>query len=339
MSDIQRTEKPEPTTRVDAAHPFEASGALPKAEVSPPDLLEAIAGLNSGLAAKQLKGQTLELAAFLQKKQDLLDRREAELNARLAMLESESRATRLRFSDPLADDDVRPVKSPPTQRPRPTDRPHDSGIVLDDGAEIASLRKPPPVEISPPKDEPIPSIGVGSSDASQWADAESTERILSARLAELNQRDAQVQRIHDEAVTLHREALELRIATEHTWRELCDVSGEEEATAMVVKHRARLADHYKLVSDELSRRRESLHQLRDQLARHESELRRQRLEVQMWVDRQRNEIDAKLAELAVRESELDRRETEFQRDSILWQSQRESYRREIESLSRRAKKV
>jgi hypothetical protein len=303
FADISRPAKHDSTTRVDSAHPVDTSGSLPKADAPDPDLLTAVAGQNARVSAKQLKGQTLELASFLQKKQELLDRRESELNARLAILESESRASRLRFD-----------------QSRSTDGSQDDDLLTDG-------RSPDYDSLAGASQERVSGGAVDPAAVDQAA--------LAEKINHLSQREEQLQRLHDQIVELHREALELRIATEQTWAELSLSVSEQRLAATLKKHRTRLIDHYKLVSDELARRRDDLHRLRDQLAEHESDLRRQRLEVQLWVDRQRNEVEARRAETSLRESELARRQAEFQRDSVQWQKQREDYRREIDSLSRR----
>ena len=110
---------------------------------------------------------------------------------------------------------------------------------------------------------------------------------------------------------------------------------DEELAKSLAKHRAKLADHYKLANDELCRRREVLHQLQDHLSQQQEKLRRERLDIQMWVDRQRNDVEAKAANITAREFEFERREAELQRQAIAWQKQREEYRQQIELLSRR----
>jgi hypothetical protein len=53
----------------------------------------------------------------------------------------------------------------------------------------------------------------------------------------------------------------------------------------------------------------------------------------MWADRRYDEVEARLARLILRERELDQLESDLQRQTLQWQQQRETYRREIESMS------
>lgn len=94
------------STRVDPAHPPVAE----ETTTPPKDLLNAIAGLDAQAVEQQMKGQALELATMLREKQQLLERREAELNARTALLERDLRIARLKQTDLKASTD--PLSSP-----------------------------------------------------------------------------------------------------------------------------------------------------------------------------------------------------------------------------------
>ena len=107
MAETQRYENHEPTTRVDDAHTIDSLASLPEADDPSTALLKAIAGVNEADSAKQLCGQAIELASHLQKKQKLLDRRESELNAKLAMIENDIRLRRIRFDQ--VDDSEQPA--------------------------------------------------------------------------------------------------------------------------------------------------------------------------------------------------------------------------------------
>ena len=94
----------ETNTRIDPAHELNKPGT--RGAESSPELLRSVAGMNDESSARQLRGQALELIAHLQNKHRLLERRESELNAKLAMLDNEARATRLRshvVSEPRTD--------------------------------------------------------------------------------------------------------------------------------------------------------------------------------------------------------------------------------------------
>ena len=87
MSD-QRSSK---STRLDPAHDLLVSG-----EVQEPTPWMALAGRDDTANTQQLDRQTNELLAYVQRQNDEIDSRQAELNARLAQLDNEMRVARLR---------------------------------------------------------------------------------------------------------------------------------------------------------------------------------------------------------------------------------------------------
>ena len=141
--------------RVDSAHGIElnstaeATGvpAFATAETPSGEVLSAIAGTDVDASARQLRGQAMELSAYLQEKQSLLDRRESEMNARLAVLENETRIARLRneirlkgANDPETDcdqnDETVGYTVPFEAASAPAAKPQiDCGIALDQHAE------------------------------------------------------------------------------------------------------------------------------------------------------------------------------------------------------------
>lgn len=400
--------RPEPTTRVDAAHgsPLDEEQA---AHAPPLDLLQAIAGNDSALAPQQLRGQALELAAILKEKQRLLEQRESELNARTALLENELRNVRLKHShrrtsewgeppqaapalpvSPLAPQPMTPAESVSTDNPdeehalftpspsklaearsrwreAPNQEPT-GGTTDPDGQRLGSDRTEPPnhgvqsavdwgrklieTDLSdeaeraaaasghPTREIPDPHSSSETSPEARQSDLDRQYEHLEQQRQQLRQRESRIDQrkraldqMQDEVLQLHREALELRFSTEQVWADLMEEFPAERLTQSLAEARARLADHYRLANDALSRRKDELHDLRAELSSQEQRLRQQRREIQMWADRRYDEVEARLAKLIVRERELDELEGEYQRQAIIWQQQRESYREEIERLT------
>ncbi len=320
----------EAQTRVDSAHAPEnpVSNSLPSRE-----LLEAIAGQDSEQAALQLRRQALELAGLLREKQRNLDQRESELNARTALLENEIRSNRLKQQTAKG-----PVETPGIELRRPT---------LTEALQA-------PSEEEPFFEEEVPSTEVGGSGETGPAkvDAESVILGRSPRVrptlddgpvAELRQQEAklearqqQLEHLQEQITQMHREALELRLATEELWGELVHACSSDELTERLNELRSRLAEHYRLANESLAQRTDELHRMRQELNEQQQRLRCQRRELQLWVDRRYDEIEARTSRLIQRERELDRLEAEFERQSMQWQRQREAYRQEIEQLTRSA---
>ncbi len=156
---------------------------------------------------------------------------------------------------------------------------------------------------------------------------------LSRREARLREREAHVQKMHHEVIRLHREALELRLTTEQLWQELVGQFDADDLTNRLTSLRRQLADHYKLTNDHLTEQANHLRKLREELHEQEQSLRHQRRELRLWADRQYDDIEARAAELLVREGRLEQMESELERQTLQWQLERASHRREIEQLT------
>jgi DNA repair exonuclease SbcCD ATPase subunit len=322
----------------------------------------------------------MELSAYLQDKQELLDRRESEMNARLAVLENESRIARLRnelrlkgitdqsnidvddstensidnsddgpldygialdtyaFSmpDPTSDDETEsdeiefvPLSNRDEYKPHRTVSDAERRLRAEFAANTRAKRKLAAKRIKTSRKAPEPD----HEKTTEQLDA--MRQALQDHKAALDNRERHLEALHDQITELHRESLELRVATEQVWTDFRGHMPDEALAKSLANHREKLVDHYKLANDELCRRRQILHELQQQIGHQEEQLRSERLDLQMWVDRQRNDVEAKSATMTAREYEFERREAELQRQSITWQKQREDYRHEIEQLSRR----
>lgn len=268
----------------------------------------------------------------MQEKQRHLDHRESELNARTALLENEIRSSRLKQQTASSVGCVMEAD----EEPRPT-----LAEALAAGAEVAGREA-----TSPSADEPascdlaetIPShgsapeplqVGLPSSVTDGESLAESRQRQ-----AKLDARQQQLDQLQEQITNMHREALELRLATEELWAELVHQAPAEELSDRLAASRNRLAEHYRLANESLAQRTDELHRMRQELNEQQQRLRGQRRELQLWVDRRYDEIETRTSRLIARERELDRLEAEFERQSMQWQHQREAYRQEIEQLTR-----
>ena len=167
----------------------------------------------------------------------------------------------------------------------------------------------------------------------QYEHLEQQRQEIRQRELKLGRHQTQTEQMHEEVTDLHREAIEMRLATEQVWMDLMEEFPSEERARVMDEVRGRLAEHYRMANDTLARRKDELHELRSELNQQEQRLRQQRRDVQIWADRRYDEVEARVAKLILRERELDQLEGEFQRQSLQWQQQRAAYRQEIEQLS------
>ncbi|MEZ6118408.1 MAG: hypothetical protein R3C28_17825 [Pirellulaceae bacterium] len=335
------------TTRVDSAHGLEPQMGIRLDDEPTRELLASIAGLDPGRQAEQFHGHAQELAALLQERLAVLDQRESELNARLAVVEREERTVRLRSLPgfEFSNDDANSVDSSnrvSDHRPRSTTP--DPSDTIRSGTEVRSHKEVRVVAHEPtkPKGDPSHSATESSSPKTQ-NDFASPQHISTQpwdaeeqqRQSELAKQERQLEKLHDEITLLHREALGMRIATEQTWAQMASVSSDADVASSMRRLRQSLDDNYRLANDELQRRRTEMAAYSQRLAEQEARLRTQVRDAQLWIDRRWNELESRDAQLLVRENAIDHREAEFERQSLEWQRQREEYRDEIEQLSRR----
>lgn len=332
------------------------------------DLLQAIAGFDARLANHQMRAQALELAALLREKQRLLEQRESELNARSAILENEWRTARLRqqaqHGAPLAVEGnaASPQSTEPAQEasvahertveahPRTADHLFAADVnLLPWHSETAPMPPQRRTTVASSSREATPSDNSESLDLDieltaretaldfdfqkEWEQLQEHRRQLHEKETSLQRREAHLEHAHEEVMTLHRESLEMRLATEQAWADLLPHLSRPDLTQTIARLRLQLADHYRLAHDAIQRRKDELLELRDQLQQQDQRLRQHRRDIQLWADRRYDEIEARAARLAVRERELDRVEADLQSQSLQWQRQRELYREEIERLS------
>lgn len=215
-----------------------------------------------------------------------------------------------------------------------------------DADPVAPFRHAPQAVAPPVPDEiamPVPEAPVPEAPA----DVREDERIdlqaddfaqrcqaVMKRQAELDRRQCQVDQLFSETIKLHREALEMRLATEQLWSELVERFTSEELAKRLAAIRDRLTDHYRLANENLSQRQDEMHEMRQALNEQQQRLRTQRRELQLWIDRRYDEIESRTAQLITREREMDRLEAEFERQTLLWQKQRESFRDEVQRFAR-----
>lgn len=329
----------EPRTRVDTAH---APDLFSEPNAPSLELLQAIAGQDSEQSAPQLRRQALELATLLRNRHRALDQRESELNARTALLENELRSSRLKQQNAMPP--AENVAAEPTRRPTLAEalaatpqeqEPTPLWNTEEEPFEPASERASEPASA-----EPSPAIR-----SAEWLESDteiaepSTQReqqwrALRQREAKLDSRQQHLNELQEQITRLHREALEMRLATEEVWAQLTRGESPEQLAERVQQARQQLAEHYRLANESLAQRTDELHRMRQELHEQEQRLRGQRRELQLWADRRYDEIQARTSRLMMRERELDRMEAEFERQTMQWQRQREAYRQEIEQLAR-----
>jgi chromosome segregation ATPase len=348
------------TKRVDLAHVVasEAPGAPPAAKAPPAK------NVPDEPVAEQLRLQADQLAAHLRARQKELDHREAELNSLAARLESDARAARLWLSEreteaaaaateqkqavaPLADaDDVQ------KQRQREFEEREES---LRSRTELLDARQRQFEEAE------------GRFAAAQSESQQIQEHLLTERramqeeaattrrqmadehdraMAELQQKRDAVQRrsehvdhcraaltqLRGELGRMHRETLEVRLATEELWVQLSGAAPPAALTRSLGRIRARLAEYYRQSDAELAEQKQELEGIRGQLSEQHEKLVEQKGRFEHWAAAHQEEAEQQASRLVAREEQLRREESRLREQSHRWQTERTKYQQEIRRL-------
>jgi len=157
---------------------------------------------------------------------------------------------------------------------------------------------------------------------------------LEQRGEELDVRSAAVEQLRGDLTRLHRETLEMRLATEELWAQLSGAMAPAALTQSLARIRAKLADYYKHSERELEARQQDLGRLADKVTGQHDKLASRRQQVEDWAAKRQAEIDQHANRLVAREQELARLERRFQKRELDWQSEREEFQQEIRRLMR-----
>jgi hypothetical protein len=148
-------------------------------------------------------------------------------------------------------------------------------------------------------------------------------------------RNALVQ-LRGELQRLHRETLEVRLATEELWAQLSGAAPPAALTRSLGRIRTQLADQYRTANAELLEQKKELESIRDQLAGQYEKLVEQKKVFERWADDRRQDAETQSARLIAREREIEDTETRFAERSRQWEIERREYEQEIRRLRMQA---
>ena len=131
---------------------------------------------------------------------------------------------------------------------------------------------------------------------------------------------------------MHRETLEIRLATEELWIKLSGAAPPAALTHSLGRIRNRLADQYRLANDELLKQKEELESIRDQLVEQYQKLVEQKQQFERSIDARREESQQQASMLIAREQALLQQQTHFEEESQGWHVARMQYEQEIRLL-------
>ena len=166
---------------------------------------------------------------------------------------------------------------------------------------------------------------------SQW---HGRQQVLARRGEHLDSREAALRLARHEVTALHREALELRLATQELWSKLTEAVAAPALATEFSRIRRRMSESFHMERNEASEAQQNLQATVKELAGQHSALKGEKQKLHDWIARRELEIEQQAARLVAREHELDRNENE----QIELLKQWETDRRELQDRIRRLTK-
>lgn len=366
MTNVEPSQRPStapwddlsPSTRIDAPHEMRASE--PESDCGASFPAAASATEHEGLHL-----QAGQLASLLRGQKKELDEREAELNSRIALWESDVRASRLFYEQRQAEisaaEELLARKSSELSADaksldeRKKDlRVRETAIVAKEGA--LSRRKHEINRLEREARERLDRLAVAeaaqienarkaeerSADAERrWAtcerliaeqnqakkEIELRSQAVEKRAEHVDKCQASLRQLREELGRMHRETLEIRLATEELWVQLAGAAPPAALTRSLGRIRTKLAEQYAQANAELAERKRELETIRARLEEQFRKLLEQRRRFDGWAAGRRQECESQASRLIAREQQLQLESDRIRRQSQSWQAERIKYQR------------
>ena len=155
------------------------------------------------------------------------------------------------------------------------------------------------------------------------------------RNADIDRRQAKIQAFQERLERVHCETLEIRLATEELWKQLCGAVPPARLSPGLAAIRAKLHEHYRVVREGLAAQKAELVAIRAELAAQHTRLTQEILQFDERSNGRRRELDQMADDLSARHAQLDRRDAQMAEQLHSWEIERVEYRQEL----RRAQRV
>ncbi len=167
------------------------------------------------------------------------------------------------------------------------------------------------------------------------AEIEQQRETVRRRGEHVDQCHAALEQLRAELGRMHRETLEIRLATEELWVQLSVAAPPAALTKSLSGIRSQLADHYRLANAELQERKQELETIRRQLADQYERVVQQKQKYDLWAQQHREDAESDASRLAAREAELLQLQVELNDRALQWQAERLDYEQQIRRLKAR----
>ena len=272
---------------------------------------------------EQVRLQADQLAVFLRNRQAELDHREAELNSRIARLDSDTRAARLWLGQREADLAARTEElgkreeflreqheeqaaqlaaAEAALRQQSQQRQSDNSMtqqaeqlrrrqlenadsqLAETQAEIQKLRDQLRSRQRSLADETaVLREQMAAEHRNAMDDVELKRKAVQRRADQVDRSRAALKQLRAELGRMHRETLEIRLATEELWVQLSGAAPPAALTRSLGRIRSKLAEQYRHANAELIEERKELEAIREQLTNQHESLLKQKRRFEKWV--------------------------------------------------------
>lgn len=358
--------------RLDAPHEA-CVASFQSAEKSPP---LASASLGDEPPSEQLHIQAAQLAAHLRARQRELDEREAALNSQVARWESEVRSARLWLElrqgelsaggEELAAERERLALRAAEIERREKDcgcreeecqrrqeelcaleqssreRERELRVQLDRLAAAEAARLRDEQSMSARRAAAECSTAAAEQAAAELrrekAELERQRQTLQRRSEHVERCRAALEQLRDELGRMHRETLEIRLATEELWTQLSGAAPPAALVRSLSAIRSRLADQYRQANAELAEKKKELEAARAEIAREHAALKEYKKQYEQWFTATDEDRRRQAERLMAREEQLRHDAARLGEQARQWHAQRLDYQRELRRLRARVQR-
>jgi len=167
------------------------------------------------------------------------------------------------------------------------------------------------------------------------ADLDRQREAVHRRSEQVDQCRAGVEQLRKELGQVHRDTLEMRLATEELWARLSATASPAAVSRTLAEIRAKLRQDYRDAGEELRREKEALEAVRGQLTEQHERLVKQKHDFERWAEAERRDIERMAQSLFTREQELHEQETLLAEHVRRWQGERVAIQEELRRLRAR----
>jgi hypothetical protein len=161
------------------------------------------------------------------------------------------------------------------------------------------------------------------------AEIEEKREALQRRAKHVDECSAALRQLRAELGHVHKETLEIRVATEELWARLSGAAPPAALTQSLGQIRAKLADQYRQAQSEVNEQKRELEAIRAELAAQYERLVEQKRLFEQWVSGCEEDCRQQASRLVAREQALHERETILRQQGQRWQAERLRYQLEL----------